>query len=336
MANAPELTEPQRRLLQLVYEWFDTTLAWPKSIALQRRLASAYQFDLDVDAVTEELAPTHLRIGEGGGREIRLTLEGMRSIYRTNELNDFVCFVRLAVERFQKKDAAEEPTLSTADVAEQCRLDSRRLRKLDLLLAGESWIAWPSQRAPDGGPYIWRVGDTIWKCHGVHSIEDYLKVRAQLIGARPTQETEAGDAPDSPSAAPATPSGPEGILSIRVSDRDLRARCLDILAGRGPYDRVVREASVVLEHRVRLLAGADSNLRGTALMQEAFGLRAPLLRLSDDQSVQQGAMELYRGVMASMRNPAGHSLRTDFSRDDAARFVVMIDLLLGLLPRDSS
>ena len=65
-------------------------------------------------------------------------------------------------------------------------------------------------------------------------------------------------------------------------------------------------------------------------MEHAFSPREPLVRFSYDPEVQRGAMELYRGVMAFFRNPAGHGLQ-DLPHDQAARVVLLVDLLLGLL-----
>jgi hypothetical protein len=70
-------------------------------------------------------------------------------------------------------------------------------------------------------------------------------------------------------------------------------------------------------------------------MELAFGPKKGLLRLSDDDREQRGAMELYRGVMAFFRNAAGHNIVEAYSQEDALRFVVFIDLLLTMVRKVS-
>lgn len=123
----------------------------------------------------------------------------------------------------------------------------------------------------------------------------------------------------------------ERNLSSLIADDELRRRCQDLLAAEGHYDRVIREACVILEDRVRTAISADKSVVGTALMEAAFGPRAGPLRLSGSDQEQRGAMELYRGVMAFFRNTAGHNVIETYNQDDAVRFVVLIDLLLGMV-----
>lgn len=126
----------------------------------------------------------------------------------------------------------------------------------------------------------------------------------------------------------------ERDLPSLVADPELRQRCQDLLAADQHYDRVIREACVILENRVRSAVGESTSTVGTALMELAFGAKKPRLRLSDHDQEQRGAMELYRGVMAFFRNAAGHNVTNSYTQIEALRFVVMIDLLLSMV--DSS
>jgi uncharacterized protein (TIGR02391 family) len=99
---------------------------------------------------------------------------------------------------------------------------------------------------------------------------------------------------------------------------------------------VIREACVILEDRVRKAVGADKSLLGTSLMEQSFGSNKGVLRLSDDDKEQRGAMELYRGVMAFFRNAAGHNVIDSYTQEDALRFVVFVDLLLAMVGRAST
>lgn len=124
--------------------------------------------------------------------------------------------------------------------------------------------------------------------------------------------------------------------SSLIADDELRRRCEDLLAADEHHDRVIREACVILENRVRKAVGADKSLVGTSLMEQSFGPNKGLLRLSDDDKEQRGAMELYRGVMAFFRNAAGHNVIDSYSQEDALRFVVFVDLLLAMVGRAST
>lgn len=118
-----------------------------------------------------------------------------------------------------------------------------------------------------------------------------------------------------------------------IRDAELRRRCVDLLTADGDHDRAVREACVVLETRVRAAIGASDDVIGTALMEQAFSPKAPKVRVSSSDSEQLGALQMYRGVMAYYRNPAGHRLRNDLDRDEALRIVAWIDHLLLLMDK---
>lgn len=122
----------------------------------------------------------------------------------------------------------------------------------------------------------------------------------------------------------------ERSLPSLIADNELRRRCEDLLAADLHYDRAIREACVILEDRVRKATGADKNVVGVSLMQKAFG-RNGLLRLSEHDQEQVGAMQIYSGVMAFFRNAAGHSVVDSYTQDDALRFVVLVDLLLAMV-----
>lgn len=122
----------------------------------------------------------------------------------------------------------------------------------------------------------------------------------------------------------------ERDLPSLIADDELRQRCEDLLTADAHHDRVIREACVILEDRVRKATGVGKSLYGTSLMERAFG-RSGLLKLSDEEQEQVGAMQIYRGVMAFFRNAAGHNLIASYHQEDALRFVILVDLLLKTL-----
>jgi uncharacterized protein (TIGR02391 family) len=115
-----------------------------------------------------------------------------------------------------------------------------------------------------------------------------------------------------------------------IRDAELAARCADLLAADTNHDRVMREACTILENRVRHLTGSSAE-NAVSVMQQAFSSGNPLIRLSDHEREQQGAMEIYTGVMRLFRNGVAHRLDSTITQESALQFVVMVDLLLALI-----
>jgi len=333
--------------LELVYEHFDRDYhtfkrdeIWPEAGQIKRLLYQRGYRKLSLDDLLAQLSPQLVRHVELSGRRLRLTLRGYRAIDRTVELSDFIWFIRLGLDRYGQ--SAADKKVSTADIVQRCGLDAKRLRKLDALLEAEIYIAHPSARAADGGPFEWEIDDEITRYQDVFTIDDYLAAR--------TRELETLASADIPPVRLLAAEGitygrtlePFGIsvdstesqsgasLGEVVVDRELRERCGDLLLAGGKFDRVIREAAVVLEDRVRAAVGGTDRV-GVALMEYAFGAATPRLRLSRNQREQVGAMQLYAGVMAFFRNPTGHNLTDTYSREDAIRFVAMVDLLIHMM-----
>jgi uncharacterized protein (TIGR02391 family) len=122
--------------------------------------------------------------------------------------------------------------------------------------------------------------------------------------------------------------GQEPVALIR--DDELAQRCGDLLDAGAHFDRVIREASTILENRVRTRSGLDVDT-AVPLMEKAFSAKAPVVRLSDNEREQRGAMEIYTGVMRLFRNGAGHRFSASVTQERALQFVVMVDLLLALV-----
>lgn len=116
-------------------------------------------------------------------------------------------------------------------------------------------------------------------------------------------------------------------------NRDVRERCVDLLSAE-PYDRVVREACVILEHRVRQAIAGESQVFGTTLMEQAFDPKEGRLRMSSSETEQRGVLYIFLGVMHFFRNPSGHQLmKSTDTQHDAWCFVLWIDFLLTLLSK---
>lgn len=101
-----------------------------------------------------------------------------------------------------------------------------------------------------------------------------------------------------------------------IRDAELAERCSDLLAADANHDRVIREACTVLENRVRRLTGISAE-SAVPLIQQAFSAKKPVIRMSDHENEQLGAMELYTGMMRLFRNGVGHRLDSSITHSQA-------------------
>lgn len=124
-----------------------------------------------------------------------------------------------------------------------------------------------------------------------------------------------------------------GTLYNAIEDSQLRDRCSDILSARGNFDRVINQATQVLEDRLRRKAGSDRNTVGVKLVSEALGGDPSTARLavSPHADEQEGITHILRGIMVGFRNPTHHQLGSTISREKALKVCCFIDFLLGIL-----
>jgi len=97
-----------------------------------------------------------------------------------------------------------------------------------------------------------------------------------------------------------------------------------------PLDTIVREAGVVLEDRLRAVAGTDSSLAGVRLVDAILSPEQGMLIFSHHRGEQDGVRMLYRGAMQFIRNPPMHKL-IEYPEDTVRLFMRLIDVLLQLL-----
>lgn len=127
------------------------------------------------------------------------------------------------------------------------------------------------------------------------------------------------------------------VETIEIVDRALRDRCLPLLTTfmeggeEHKFDTVIREATSVLEDRIRDRISADSSVGGTDLVRDAFTGESPPLQLSKDESEQDAAHLLFRGVFGFVRNPYHHRLIEDLTHERVVQMLGTIDYLLYLV-----
>ena len=153
------------------------------------------------------------------------------------------------------------------------------------------------------------------------------------VGRPPATAGGQGRAGRAPTTRPATPrSAQSQAIDSLLDDDELRDRCLDLLRSKGKYDRVFREATTVLENRLRQLSSLSKSEADTeALVAKALHPDHAILRVSRHGDEQLGFFHLVKGVFLSFRNPYHHQLTDTLSRMDALKFCGLVDTILMAL-----
>ncbi len=132
------------------------------------------------------------------------------------------------------------------------------------------------------------------------------------------------------------PKEPTPVLVIK--DDELRSRCSDLLKAPGNYDRVIREATTVLENRLRnkpsheLLARLIPNAAdqtGDNLVNKLLSPKNPTLVISSEKQKQLAFYRIMLGVVSYLRNPYHHNLDPYTEWSWAWSTVGFIDRLLS-------
>lgn len=168
--------------------------------------------------------------------------------------------------------------------------------------------------------------------HIQQQVRDHLPTffakESQISGRKPMH---AG-----PSATRASGLQQHAILTAAIEyllkDDELRVRCSDLLKARAKYDRVFREATTVLDDRLKKLAQiSNTKIDPSDLVVTVLHPNNPILRISTDKSEQEGFFFVCKGLFQAFRNPTHHQLSDKFTREDALRFCGFVDALLAVL-----
>jgi hypothetical protein len=131
------------------------------------------------------------------------------------------------------------------------------------------------------------------------------------------------------------PEAPTPLLVIK--DEELRRRCSDLLSSPGTYDRVIREATTVLEDRIRRSPPFDVLTRripqsadqtGDNLVNQLFAPDHPVLSISSDKGRRIAFHRMLLGVVSYLRNHYHHQLDATTEWSWAWSIVGLIDQLL--------
>ena len=131
------------------------------------------------------------------------------------------------------------------------------------------------------------------------------------------------------------PEETEPTLVIR--DTVLRQRCFDLLGAPGNFDRVIREATVILEDRIRNKVSHDTLTRliptsgdqiGENLINKLFSPDDPVIIFSDEKDARIAFRKMLIGINAFLRNPYHHRLDDKVEWSWAWSIIGFIDQLL--------
>jgi hypothetical protein len=133
-----------------------------------------------------------------------------------------------------------------------------------------------------------------------------------------------------------SPRGPDPVLVIK--DEQLRSRCSDLLSSPGLYDRVIREATTVLESRIRSKCPAErlaalipneADRTGENLVNHLFNPEHPVLVISDEKGKRIAFHRMLLGVFSYLRNRYHHNIDSSTEWSWAWSTVGFIDRLLA-------
>jgi hypothetical protein len=132
------------------------------------------------------------------------------------------------------------------------------------------------------------------------------------------------------------PKSPSPVLIIH--DTELQQRCSDLLSALGDYDRVIREATTVLEDRIRRRPPFDvlaslipqtADQSGDNLVNKLSAPDNPILSISNDRARRIAFHRMLLGVVSYLRNHYYHQLDTSTRWSWAWFTVSLIDHLLA-------
>lgn len=127
---------------------------------------------------------------------------------------------------------------------------------------------------------------------------------------------------------------------LPIKDQTLSKRCSDILNSPGNFDRVIREATLILEDKLRSsvpheklcdLIPLAKNQVGEPLATKLLSPDNPVIVVSENKQERTAFLKIVIGIVSYLRNPSHHSLNDDTEWSLAWSVVGLVDSLLSEL-----
>lgn len=122
------------------------------------------------------------------------------------------------------------------------------------------------------------------------------------------------------------------MIGRLIQDKQLLYRCEDLLKASGKFDRVFREATTILDHRIKSISGLRRmhpvDAVGKAINPDPD---KAILKVSDERLEQEGFFYICKGLILAFRDTTHHEITDKFSREDALKFCSFIDMVLRTL-----
>jgi hypothetical protein len=124
-----------------------------------------------------------------------------------------------------------------------------------------------------------------------------------------------------------------GSIYNSIRDIELKSRCGDLLSAVDHFDRVINQATQVLEDRVRKKLPSLGDLTGMPLVGKAVNPEPTkaMIVFSGNSSEQERYAALFKGLMGAFRNPSHHKFLETVTREQALQICAFIDNMLAAL-----
>ena len=128
-----------------------------------------------------------------------------------------------------------------------------------------------------------------------------------------------------------------GNLIEQIKDKEIKARCIDLLAAPEYFDRAISQATQIFEDRLKEKS-RKRDLTSTQLVNATIkpDPQNTIIKFSDKNDLQEGFSFICKGIMLYLRNPSHHSLNGETSREDAIKVCAFIDFVLQDLEKCQS
>lgn len=290
-------SELEEHLLQLVFDAWRDTGAWPNARALQRQ-AEERDDQIEIDALARQLDRQVGWLEQRTDPRIVLRVRGLEMCKGADEfLGVFVRCIRLLYDRYRAAPS-DRPVITDADLRSALTLSDELVSRMFDMLENE-WFLFDGGSGAADGSWSRDVSPNIRHFRAVSTIQAYLEVVDNL--ARPFVAT-----PVDSHVRGAERSTP--IPAINHLHPEILRVASALFAG-GHLGEAVFAAFKAVEVQVRKRTGLEEF--GRELTQKAFGGQKPLIALATtaptrQRDEQEGFRFIYMGAMQGIRNLGAH------------------------------